>query len=338
MGNQTRQAGFTLIEIVLAMTIMALVMVSVFSILQTGMGAYQQGQAGMDLYQSGRIGLQKVSEELRFALSPYAFWRPEDTFVLSTLDDAMARFNGMAIQEEDPGAIRFMGEGNSVLFVRKVYQLGKPLPFDLQECQIFVENDELILEVVRSLLMVKQATWFFQYEFEVNLAGQVLPDGAGGRVRLRQIGPYGEPPLIDYIGDYGYDGRRYLLAKGVKSIQFRYTDGEGWKNSWDSTQVIIQNRISPQSPNFNQQADSIITEKGPPQVVEITLELTNGDTFATAADVPAGNMQRRGLQAFLAPEGTGQMAGAGTNNAPGSVDLSNRPQTETPMGGPVSGI
>ncbi|HOL93262.1 MAG TPA: type II secretion system protein [bacterium] len=305
MRRTADRRAFTLIELLLALTIMAVVMGSVFSTVTAGMRTYQQGQRTMALYQSARIALSKVTEELMLSLSPLSFWQPRDTYRQMTVDEVIATFRGIPVQEEDPGAIRFLGEMDRVLYVRKTYRLDQYPPFDLEECQIFVDSgtNQLKIAVLRSLLAVKQATWFYQYLFKVNLNGIVVPD-MGGRARFRQMGELGEPPLADFIGDYGVLNRQYILAEGIKGIKFRYGDDSGWKTSWDSQELVTSHRISPNSPNFNIQQDTQLREAGPPLVVEIQLLLENGDTLATSTDIPAGNMRAaigKGAQVETAP-------------------------------------
>ncbi|MEW6237594.1 MAG: prepilin-type N-terminal cleavage/methylation domain-containing protein [Candidatus Omnitrophota bacterium] len=292
--KRRRQEAFTLIELMLAMAIAALVMGSVFSAMQAGLNAYKQGQESMELYQSARIGLRKVSEELRFALSANAFWRPVDDYKDERFNDFLQRKamnNAAFVAERDPGAIRFQGDSHSVLFVRKVYQLGLKPPFDLQECRIYAAADgRLMLEIVRSLLEIKQASWFFQYVFSANLSGQVISDG-GRPLRFREITNPEEIPLLNFIGNRGVKNQASAICEGVKSISFRYTDGERWENSWDSQQVVTNYRVSNQSPNFNPDKDVMMREKGPPAIVEILLELENRDILSTTTDIPSGTMQ-----------------------------------------------
>ncbi|RJP20850.1 MAG: prepilin-type N-terminal cleavage/methylation domain-containing protein [Candidatus Omnitrophota bacterium] len=322
-GMTLPNRAFTLVELLLGMTIMALVIGSVYSGMKVGMEAYMRGQYSMELYQSARIGLRQISDELRLALSPFAFWRPQDSYKQLSYEEMMNTFGGPVVQEEDPGAIRFMGQSNSVLYVRKVYQLDRYPPFDLQECRIFVNQDskQLILEIVRSLLAVKQASWFYRYEFQLNLAGQVIPMD-GGRMRFRQVGMFGEPPIMEYIGDYGVINKRQLIAEGIDSIQFRYSSGSNWTNHWDSQQLITEYRRSPQSPRFNMVSDVDIRETGPPQIAEISLKLENGDTVTTAAYIPAGNM--RGMR--------------GSGGGIGSEVQSSPPSNESPVMAPSLNI
>jgi len=330
-------AGFTLIEILLAMTIVSLVMVSIFNIVSVGLQTFTAGTQSMEDYQSGRIAMRDVTEELRFALSPKAFWRPDDSIEQIPIEQLATRFTRPMIQERDPGAIRFIGSGDNVLFVRKrVKPSGNP-PFDLEECRIFVDRHQnLVLQVERSLIMVKRATWFFQELFEVNLNGFVVPNAGpgGGNMRLREVGPHGEPPLEQFVGNYGVVDRRYLLAEDIKEITFRYNDGSsGWQQSWDSQEIIPITRVSPQSESFNPVEDMQYVEKGPPRVVEITLTLHNDDTLVTAADIPAGNMHSmQGV--FFGPTGG---SGGGNFGAPVN-NPDNNPRNETPSNVPRAGI
>jgi hypothetical protein len=54
------------------------------------------------------------------------------------------------------------------------------------------------------------------------------------------------------------------------------------------------------------------------------MELLNGDTLVTAIDIPAGNMQKQGIDLFVAG------IGAGYNN----VAPPSQPRPETPAGAP----
>lgn len=328
MKNRTSQYGFTLIELILGMTLLTLVMGSVFTTLQSGMQAYRQGRKTMELYQSGRIGLQKISEEIRLALSPYSFWQPRDEYKQMTMDELMQTMAGMPIQEEDPGAIRFMGNSAAVTYVRKKYHMDRYPPFDLEECQIHAEEGRLMITVLRSILQIKQATWYYQYLFKVNLTGTVIPE-MGGRVRFRTQGQMGEPPLQEWLmqmGDVGAVNYSYVIAEGIESVAFRFADEGKWTTSWDSQELIAKHRISPQSPNYKM-TDTEIMEKGPPLVVEITMTLDNGDVLITSTDVPAGNM-RESLSG-----GGGQVA-APAPPPPATNLTPQNPEGETPAAVP----
>ena len=344
-ADPLRKRGFTLIELLLGMTILSLVIVSVYSMLEVATQAYRKGIVSMEVYQSARIGLRRVAEELKLALSPNAFWKPSDRYEVLPYEQVILSFqNTPMIEEEDPGAIRFLGQSNSVLYVRKVYRLTQNPPFDLQECTLSVngERGQLILEVIRSLLKVKQASWFFQYEFQVPLNGIVLPV-SNNRTRLRPHGPMEfEPPLAQYIGDYGQIHKRYVIAEHIKQIYFQYSDSDSYRTSWDSQELVREYKRPPESPNFNYLSDVIMRDKGPPQLVQIRFELENGEDLATATDIPAGNMQNLGgafTGGFNTAGGTGPLNTSGVptprnESAIAVPGLPSLPFTETPFAGP----
>ncbi|MBZ0258707.1 prepilin-type N-terminal cleavage/methylation domain-containing protein [bacterium] len=332
--------GFTLLELMLAMTLMTIVMGSVFASVRVGIDAYDRGTKSMEQYQSARIGLRKTMEELQFSLSQASFWQPGDQYSAMSPEVIMAMERARMVRENDPGKIRFHGDAQSVLFVRKIYQLNQDPPFDLQECKINVDagNQILYLEVVRSLLTVKRASWYFQQLYQTNLKGYVSMYG-GQTIRFREIRSDEEPPLAQFIGDAGKIGKRYVLAYGVKGLHFRYTDGDGWKTSWSSEEVLTDYRISPNSPNFNATRDLQFHEKGPPLLTEITLDLANGDTVTGSVEIGSGNMRGRkgamGIEQGVALPGVGSGKGAPIKNPgiPVPTLLPNQPglpQPETP--------
>lgn len=345
------QGGFTLLEIIMAMTILTLVLGSVFSAVQVGVDTYERGRQSMELYQSARIGMRKTMEELQFALSQASFWQPSDQIRALPPETLFAMFGGMMIQENDPGKITFIGGRDQVKFVRKIYQMNKNPRFDLQECIIAADagNELLYLEVARSLLEVKRASWFFQELFQTSLNG-VISYQNGQATRFRKVGGPDEPPLHQFIGNTGVIQERYVLAEGIRGVEFRYTDGEGWHDSWSSTDIITNYRISAQSPNFDPNRDMQFNEKGPPRLVEITLELSNGDYLSGSVELGTGNLRsQKGVMGVeSAPPSVGEFRGARPNpnaqqpgaNQPGADSPVTppafptvRPQPETPSAG-----
>lgn len=336
MKTKSANKAFTLIELILALTIFGLVITSVLGTLQAGLQCFKQGKVTLELYQNARISLRKMSEEFRFALASDAFWRPADRYRYMPRDMMMNQMpidsgGGMVVEEEDPGAIRFLGETNTILYVRKVYHLDSYPPFDLEECRISLDagNKQIVSETIRSLLAIKQATWFYQYTFKLDLAGQVIPGGPNGRTRLRILPP-GAPMLFDFLaqlGNYGMIGKKVVLAEGIEDMKFRFSDGKAWKGNWDSQQIIQQPRISQNSPNFDPSRDMKMTEMGPPSIVEITIKLSNGDTLATATDIPSGDRYRSSTQL-----GGGLLPPSADN--PQAPVQPNQPKSETPANVP----
>lgn len=324
--NLHAKQGFTLVELLLGMTILALVVGSAFAMLDAASTTYRRAIKSMEINQSARIGLRRVTEELRFSLSANAFWQPSTQIQALPQEQVFAMMQGPVVQERDPGKIIFKGESDSVVFVRKVYQFGARLPFDLQECRIHVDQNEkqLLLTVQRSLLMVKQMAWWYQIVFETSLNGFTFANAGTTDVRYRPVGNIPDaPPLEMYIGDYGTINRSYLLAENVSSIKFRYRDTDGIKTSWDSSIIVQKTRISRQSPTFNPLNDISFSEKGPPQVVDITLEISNGEVLVTATDIPAGMMTNSG-------RGAGGFGNAPPPNANRPPPVRNESQVNVP--------
>ncbi len=296
-NNGKHQNAFTLVELILGMTIMALVVVGAYSMLNTAMVAHTNGIQAMEINQAARIGLRQVADELRFALSGNAFWQPDTQIQILPPEQAFAAMTGPVVQERDPGKIEFVGQEDFVVFTRKVYQLNSNPPFDLQVCKIHVDpqTEQLLLTVVKSLLMIKRASWWYQVEFQTQLNGFTFASAGTTDVRYRPVGNNPEaPPLDVYIGDYGTINKSYLLAEHIKEIKFEYADSDSFRTDWDSKEIVREYKTSVQSPTFNALTDIIVREKGPPQVIKITMTMDNGETLMTTTDIPAGNMTNLG--------------------------------------------
>lgn len=294
--------AFTLVELVLAILILALVVGAVHGTLRMGLTAYEVGQAEMELYQSARVGLNRAADLLRGALSPLSFWRPSDQIVVDmTWEQIRYQLeSGELVEEEEPGAIQLLGTAEDVTFARKVFGGSSDKNFDIQEVRLFVDTDreELRLEVVRSLLEVKVASWYFKYLYQTQLNGQIVTDHTGEARRVRHPASPDEPYLQDFLGDVGLDGRSMPIASGIQAIEFTYYDGENWVTSWNSRE-IIQIPLRPLSrdgpANFDPELDFLRQEKGLPAAVSMTLTLVNGDKLAARVDIPAGNLNHLGI-------------------------------------------
>lgn len=61
------QSGFTLIELVVAVSLFTLVIGAALSLYQQGVLAWQRGEKGVDVQENLRLGLDRMSRELRTA-------------------------------------------------------------------------------------------------------------------------------------------------------------------------------------------------------------------------------------------------------------------------------
>jgi hypothetical protein len=295
--------AFTLIELILAILILTLVVGAVHGTLRMGLTAYNLGQSEMELYQSARVGLNRASDQLRSALSPLSFWRPSDQIVMDmTWEQMQSLFeNGEMVEEEEPGAIQFLGTANDVTFARKVFGGSSDKYFDIQEVRLYADKDreELRLEVVRSLLDIKVASWYFAYRYKINLNGQIVLDRSGTPRRVRGVASPDEPYLEDFIGDVGVDGRFMAIASGIKAVEFGYYDGENWTTSWNSREIIeipLRPLSRDRTDNYIPGLDFLRQERGLPVAVSVTFTLENGDKLGVRLDIPAGNLNHQGLR------------------------------------------
>ena len=296
--------AFTLVELVLAVLILALVVGAVHGTLHAGLTAYSAGQADMELYQSARVGLNRVTDQLRSALSPLSFWRPTDQ-IMDDMPWEQVRYlveSGQMLEEEEPGPIQFLGTGEDVTFARKVFGGSSDKYFDIQEVRLYLdpEREQIRLELVKSLLDIKVASWYFAYLYQVDLKGQVVMDRTGKARRVRQFTSPDEPYLDEFIGDVGLDGRSMPIASGVEGVEFAYYDGESWSTSWNSREIIripMQPLSRGQAYEFDPGLDFLHQEKGLPAAVSVTFALKNSEKLGVRVDIPAGNLNHLGLSA-----------------------------------------
>lgn len=67
--NQKKDKGFTLVELLVAMAILAMMMTSMFSMLSGSMAAWQSGNKRIEAAQNARVGLNLIASDLRRAIA-----------------------------------------------------------------------------------------------------------------------------------------------------------------------------------------------------------------------------------------------------------------------------
>jgi prepilin-type N-terminal cleavage/methylation domain-containing protein len=68
MPRTSYPKGFTLVELLVAVTILAIIMAAFFTIFKGGTAAWQKGEVRTELVQNGRIALDRMASEIRCAL------------------------------------------------------------------------------------------------------------------------------------------------------------------------------------------------------------------------------------------------------------------------------
>ena len=67
MAEKNLLRAFTLVEVLIAITIFSLVVIAIFSLYLSGVGFYRRGTTRSELLQNGRVILERMSREIRQA-------------------------------------------------------------------------------------------------------------------------------------------------------------------------------------------------------------------------------------------------------------------------------
>ncbi len=342
-GRRSSQSGFTLLELVLASMLLAMVVASVFITMNAGMAALRSGNENLELYQDVRIGIARLQTQLRNAISPESQWKPNNQY---QDDESLVNF-GMLVEDEEQGNIVFKGSEKEVSFARKAFTVlqavekadedAPPPSLDIQEVRVFHDSDkkQIKFETVRHLTEVRLAVWFYAQEYEMNLEGIVVGgQNPSTRVRYRQVRSEDEYLLEDLAGDVGWDGAQVVYMNNIKQFKLSYFGEDGWVNTWDSRQVI-QEQIQRSEVRDIKNADGIYyREKGLPTAVAMVFELTNGQQMATMVDIPASSLNQASAEDIFRGRTsttiTGSDEAGGASSGPVTGENPNRPVNETP--------
>ena len=264
-----RRRGFTLLELMTAVLIFALVIGTVYFTLRAGVESFHRGEESMEIYQSVRIGLARVGKDVRRAVSPQSPWSnqaQEEELVAPVADD-------FDLEQEEVNDILFVGDERQMSFV--VYDLvpAAELKFDLREIRYSVDTEEhlLIREAVKSIVQGRMLDW---------------------RARRTE----NETTFrIDYGGADEIEDQSDEIARDVKDWQLSYYDGEEWRDNWDSNEIVEGEEYYDYEER-QERADDLLDEEperlGLPDAVRIVLELTNNDTVMLITEVPGKDVDR----------------------------------------------
>jgi type II secretion system protein J len=159
--SRDRDKGFTLVEILIALAILAMIVASTFTIFRSASKSWQKGETRSERYQNARSAISKMSTEI-----------------------------SQAVVNSSP-LCKFTGDKNTVSFVSFV-STGSGV-FELSEIKFWLDTD-------KKLLMSND---------------DVDPD---------------------------YDFTTYdhsdVLSGGISELEFSYSDGSAWTDTWNSDQVL----------------------------------------------------------------------------------------------------
>ncbi len=257
--------GFTLLELMVGVFIFSLVIGSIYFTLRVGVESFHRGEESMRIYQSVRIGLAQLGRDLRGAVSPESPW--------SNLAEDQRKMNNRRNLElpEDTqpkeSDIVFMGDSRQVTFVLQEVIPGSEPLFDLREVRYSVnQEDELLIRQAQKSLVTKRMMDWRSRRFEENETGY----------------------RVDYGDSFQIEAEPEELIRDVKDVQFQYFDGEEWRDSWDSNELIGKygGEYDYNDPAYLEEGGELI-RIGLPHAVNVLLTLSNGDSVRLTTDIPA---------------------------------------------------
>ena len=278
--------GLTLIELLIAMLITALTVSTIYMTLNVSMRTFKDGEASMDLYQSARTGMEKFAAELRGALSPESFWRRRmlhggEARKSRTLTEVM---NENQQDEQRNETIIFKGSPSTVTLVRVEANRRLDPPYDLRECEYKVDENkhQLVRVSNKSALAEQMAAW----------RAQRFPD---------EEDAYYSQFLAE--AQSNVQERREVITDRVTRLTLKYFDGETWKDTWDSEQILTPEGVNPDEVTYAPGERPV--RLGLPAAVEIHLTFDKDREFYTITDIPGS------LLDLIPHKGTGKAIARG---------------------------
>ena len=266
MTAPARRRGLTLIELLIAMLITAMTVSTIFMTLHVSIRTFKAGEASMDLYQSARTGVERLSAELRGALSPESFWRRRQLHLNQgaaprTLTEVMNEGDS----EEENETIIFKGSTQNVTLVRVEANRRLNPPYDLRECQYKVDGEkhELVRVSNRSAFADQMAAW-----------------------RAARFPDEEDAHYSQFLAESqnNVEERREVLTDRVTNLSLQYFDGEQWRETWDSEEILTPEGVNPDEVTYGPGERPV--KLGLPAAVEIRLTFEGNKQFYTITDIP----------------------------------------------------
>ncbi len=271
---RSTRAGFTLIELLLAISIFVLVIGSVYASLRAATQALVVGRASMELYQTSRAGLNRMMVDFRKALAPASFPFNDKEEDPGMMDDEYY----MQEDEQEQLHVTFKGDTKQVQFViRQELQKEDGPEMDIREVRYQLDSkSNLVKEIYRSLLEARLAE-IMARRLEERSGAE--PDRSGGRGRrfVPQANQgYFEKPIVQ------------IICEGVKEVKFAFFDGENWKDSWDSEQIVVNEFC--RDLDESELTDEDEEKVGLPKLVRCDVKVGGDVQLSTSTEIPTADL------------------------------------------------
>ncbi|MBI3541789.1 MAG: prepilin-type N-terminal cleavage/methylation domain-containing protein [Deltaproteobacteria bacterium] len=229
MTRRRAQAGFTLIELMIAMMILAMISVGIYDITTSSFDKREKIEAEGDFYNSLRVGLDVLGRDLTAIYSPQASALPGD--LGKPPQQAQPGQQGQPQGQQPTYQSSEMPQGTPTDFWGEpLNQQGvRPTRFQGEETKMsFISSSHMRL--YRDTPESEFAKIAYSLEEPKN------PD-PNAKVKSKLLVKREDPNIL------GEDGRpsdtevSYTLIENVKNVTFEYLDGEKdtWSKRWDTS-------------------------------------------------------------------------------------------------------
>jgi prepilin-type N-terminal cleavage/methylation domain-containing protein len=297
-------AGFTLIEVLVALFIFVLILGTIYTTLRACVDSLRRGQKSMETYQGVQTAMERVLTDLRRAVSPQSVWNnlPEFTEDPNAPADAEEDEQARRQREQNSILIRFKGSSDEATWVVEDSPPRGAKMFDMYTIAYRAAQGEACLyKEIRGSVLDLRLEQVRQERLDLAEAKK-SETGERNRPRNETGFPASE---TSYSQDYSYlytssstetVGDRILVANNIERIKFSYYDGSEWRASWDSEEYVDDVWVGKETaePIFDEEGKEIAPPEnepreklGLPDAVLVELKLSNGDVISGIAEIPA---------------------------------------------------
>jgi type II secretory pathway pseudopilin PulG len=243
--RERRTAGYTLLELILAMSLSMIIAAGMATAIHLYMKQLSKQQARVERELIARSVLTMIANDLRSALQ----YRADDYSGLNNLLQTQALIAGTITEEEveaqeeedeesgqnddDP-----VGDEMAVSFRPTLLGSANTVMLDISRLPRLDQYNPLVerpTDQVSTPSDIKSVAYFASsIEGGIDPAISMQRSTVTGGVYRRQI----DRAVANYRGEESLmqtpDEFTELVAREVAQLEFRYFDGEGWQNDWDS--------------------------------------------------------------------------------------------------------
>ena len=223
-----RQSGFTLIEMIIAMTLLAFISVGTYSLTSSSFSLREKLEAENDFYNSIHTALYQLDRDFSMIYTPQLKAMPQAMSFADVLQPGLNAAN-TAGEMFDPGiATQFWGTNVNRFRIRLSRFTGE------KDKVQFISNSHV--RVYRDSRESEFAKIVYTMEDE--------PVDGSKLNTAKALIRYEDPVVFVDDGRRSETDIRYALLQKIKSLKFEYLDGktDRWADVWDTERPETKNR------------------------------------------------------------------------------------------------